>query len=34
MYNILHKNNDPIYPRPFVVKIGFQTSELAMLRRR
>jgi hypothetical protein len=34
MYNILHKNNDPIYPRPFVVKVGFQTSELAMLKKK
>lgn len=30
MYNFMHKSNDPIYPRPFVVRIGFQTSELAL----
>jgi hypothetical protein len=32
MYNLIHKQNDPIYPRPFVIKIGFQTSEIAMLK--
>lgn len=34
MYNFMHKLNDPIYPRPFVIRIGFQTSETAMLKRR
>jgi hypothetical protein len=33
MYNLIHKANDPVYPRPFVVRIGFQTSELALLKR-
>lgn len=32
-YNFLHKPNDPIYPRPLVVRVGFQLSELAMLKK-
>jgi hypothetical protein len=30
MYNFIKAPNDPIYPRAFAVKMGFQTSELAM----
>ncbi|HTJ51988.1 MAG TPA: hypothetical protein VL443_21150 [Cyclobacteriaceae bacterium] len=33
-YNFLYKPNDPIYPRPWVVRVGFQTSDLAMLKRK
>lgn len=32
-YNFLHEENDPIYPRPFMVRVGFQTSQLSMLKR-
>jgi len=32
LYNFLHKQGDPIYPRPFVVRFGFQLSELALLK--
>jgi len=33
-YNFLHQLSDPIYPKPWMVKVGFQTSELAMLKNR
>jgi hypothetical protein len=29
MYNFLHERHDQIYPKPWCVRIGFQTSELA-----
>ena len=32
-YNFLYEPNDPIYPRPLVVRVGFQLSELAMLKK-
>lgn len=32
-YNFLHKANDPVYPRPLVVRVGFQLSELAMMKK-
>jgi hypothetical protein len=32
-YNFLHKPNDLVYPRPLVFRIGFQLSELALLKR-
>lgn len=34
MYNFLHKTGDPIYPRPFVVRFGFQLSEIAFLKKK
>ena len=33
-YDFFHQNMDPIYPRPFILRIGFQTGELAFLKRR
>lgn len=33
-YNLLHQKDDSIYPGRWAVKVGFQTSELAMLKRR
>lgn len=33
-YNFLHEPNDPVYPRPWVIRVGFQTSELAMMKKR
>jgi len=32
-YNILCQKNDPIYPNPWVIRVGFQTNELSMLKR-
>ncbi|NBW35514.1 MAG: hypothetical protein EBR30_10945 [Cytophagia bacterium] len=32
-YNFLHEANDPVYPRPLVVRVGFQLSELAMMKK-
>jgi hypothetical protein len=32
MYNFLHEHPDPIYPKPWNIKIGFQTSELAFFK--
>ncbi|MEI9917650.1 MAG: hypothetical protein WDO14_02485 [Bacteroidota bacterium] len=34
LYNFLYEHGDPIYPRPFVVRFGFQLSELALLKRK
>lgn len=34
VYNFLHRQHDPVYPRPLVIKVGFQTSEIAMLKKR
>lgn len=34
MYNFIHQQNDVVYPRRFVVKVGFQNSEIALLKRR
>jgi hypothetical protein len=34
LYNVFHKTPDPIYPKPFMVRIGFQLSELALLKRK
>jgi hypothetical protein len=33
-YNFSHQVNDPVYPRPFIVRVGFQLSELALLKRK
>ena len=33
-YNFFHQANDPIYPRPLIVRVGFQLSELALLKRK
>ncbi len=32
MYNFLHEPHDPIYPRPWSIRVGFQTSELAFFK--
>lgn len=32
-YNIVYQKNDPIYSNPWVVRVGFQTNELSMLKR-
>ncbi|MBL7864467.1 MAG: hypothetical protein JNK10_06305 [Cyclobacteriaceae bacterium] len=34
IYNVIHKPNDPIYPQPFVVRVGFQLSELALFKKK
>jgi len=34
LYNILWKPGDPVYPRPFMVRVGFQLSEVALLKRK
>jgi hypothetical protein len=34
LYNFMHETGDPIYPRPFVVRFGFQLSELALLKKK
>ncbi|TRX51641.1 hypothetical protein FNH22_24070 [Fulvivirga sp. M361] len=34
MYNFLHDPDNPIYPRPWVLKVGFQLSELAVLKKK
>jgi hypothetical protein len=33
MYNLLYEYNDPIYPKRWSFKIGFQTTELAMFKK-
>ena len=33
-YNFLHQNGDTVFPKPWVVRVGFQTSELAFLDKR
>jgi hypothetical protein len=33
-YNFFRQANDPVYPRPLVVRAGFQLSELALLKRK
>ena len=32
IYNIMHTQGDPIYPKPFVVRVGFQLSDIAWLK--
>lgn len=34
LYNFLYEYGDPVYPRPFIVRFGFQLSELALLKRK
>jgi len=34
LYNFMHQVGDPIYPRPFVIRFGFQVSELALLKKK
>jgi hypothetical protein len=34
LYDVFHKPGDPIYPRPLMLRIGFQLSELALLKRK
>jgi hypothetical protein len=33
MYNFLHENFDPVYPKAWVVRVGFQGSQLAFLKK-
>ena len=33
-YNFFYKPGDPLYPRPLVVRVGFQSSDVALLRRK
>ena len=33
-YNFFHQANDPVYSRPLIVRVGFQLSELALLKRK
>lgn len=30
-YNFMHQNGDTVYPKPWAIRVGFQTSELAFL---
>src|SRR5258706_3670475 len=30
-HNFFHQANDPVYPRPLIVRVGFQLSDLALL---
>lgn len=32
IYNILHETPDPIYPRAFMLRVGFQLSDIALLK--
>jgi hypothetical protein len=34
LYDILHQSPDPIYPRPFIIRMGFQLSDVAMLKKK
>ncbi len=34
LYNVLHQSPDPIYPRPFIIRMGFQLSDVAMLKKK
>lgn len=34
VYNIIHKNFDSVYPKPFAVRIGFQLSDIALLKKK
>lgn len=34
LYNFLHEPGDPVYPRPFMVRFGFQLSDIALLKRK
>lgn len=33
VYNFFHVPNDPVYPRPFMVRVGFQFSEQGLLKK-
>jgi hypothetical protein len=33
-YNFLHEKGNTVFPRPWIIRICFQTSELAMMKRR
>jgi hypothetical protein len=33
-YNFMHQHGDTVYPRPWVIRVGFQTSELAFLNKK
>lgn len=33
-YNFMHQHGDTFYPRPWVIRVGFQTSELAFLNKK
>jgi len=33
-YNFFRQANVPVYPRPLFVRVGFQLSELALLKRK
>ena len=34
LYNFLHKTGDTLYPRPFMVRIGFQLSDVALFKKK
>lgn len=34
LYNFLHSPGDPVYPRPFMVRFGFQLSDVALLKKK
>lgn len=34
LYNFLHDKSNALYPRPFMVRVGFQLSDIALLKKR
>ena len=34
LYNFFHEPGDPLYPKPFTIRVGFQLSDTALLKRR
>lgn len=34
LYNFIHSPGDPVYPRPFMVRFGFQLSDVALLKKK
>ena len=32
LYNVFHKSPDPIYPRAFMIRVGFQLSDVALVK--
>lgn len=34
LYNFIHKPGDTLYPRPFMVRVGFQLSDIALFKKK
>jgi hypothetical protein len=34
VYNFFHKPNDPLYPKPLTLRVGFQLSDVALVKRK